>query len=90
MDILSLAITGAVGQLTKEIIHESYMVLRNSIIQKYGQHSRIAQILQKIEASPTSDRYRKDLVNEIKVLKAFEDGEIVALAQILQKSSIRI
>ena len=85
MDPITTAIIAALAGLSKDVIQDSYNALKAALKKKFGAESDVAEAVEKLEKKPDSDGRKAMLQEEIELVKANDDPEIVQLAQALLK-----
>ncbi len=89
MDPISTAIVaalsaGAVNGLTetsKAAIGDAYTRLKSLLSQKFGATSDVVQAIDRLEAKPDSTGRKETLAEEVTVVKAQQDQDVLAAAQ---------
>jgi hypothetical protein len=79
---------GAIGGLTevgKTTLTDAYAKLKALLVKKFGKASEVVQAVEQVEAKPASDARKALLAEEVTAVKADQDNDILALAQILQQ-----
>lgn len=82
--IITALSAGAIAGLTdttKAVITDSYNKLKGLLTRKHGADSEVAQAIDKLEAKPESQGRKDTLAEEITIVKAEQDKEILAAAK---------
>ncbi len=81
MDPITTAIVAALAALSKNVISDSYNVLKITLKKKFGSESDLVDAVEKLEKKPDSEGRKAVVQEEIEIAKANEDPEIIQLAQ---------
>ena len=81
MDPITTAIVAALASLSKNVISDSYNVLKITLKKKFGSESDLIDAVEKLEKKPDSEGRKAVMQEEIEIAKANEDPEIIQLAQ---------
>jgi hypothetical protein len=82
---ITLAIVGALANLTNAAIKDAYEGLKGFIIKKYGEQSKITQAVGELEVKPDSQARQAVLNEEIVTARAHQDGDLQNLVNDLLK-----
>jgi len=83
MDPITLAIFGALGHLGESVIKDAYEALKAVIADKCGVKSDLTMAVENLEKKPNSEGRKETLKEEIEVVKADQDPNILRAAEIL-------
>ena len=87
MALATGAVTGAATSATdivgREAISDAYNVLKSTIKKKYGEKSDLVEAIINIEKKPDSSARKEVLQEEVNLVKADQDSEILKAAQAL-------
>ena len=83
MDPITLAITTALGNLGQAVIKDAYDALKGALQLKFGADNDLIEAVDKLEQKPDSKARQAVLQEEVEMLKAAQDLELVQLAEIL-------
>jgi hypothetical protein len=78
------AVTGA-SDTAKSAIADAYQGLKALITKKFGDHSDVAEAIDKLEAKPESGARRQSVLEELQAINSTSDPELVSAAQSLVK-----
>jgi len=83
VDPVSLAIITALGNLSQEVIKDSYVAFKAAIQKKYGVKSELLESVEKLEEKPDSKARQSVVQEEIANVKADQDLDLVQTANVL-------
>ena len=83
MDPITTAIIAALANLSKNAIKDSYNALKCACKKKFGETSDLVEAIDKLEKKPDSKGRQGTLQEEIEAVNAYQDTEIIQLAQAL-------
>lgn len=83
MDLITTAIITALANLSKDVIKDSYNILKDTLKSKFGSSSDVIDAVERLEKKPDSKGRRDTLQEEIENAKVYDYDEIVQLAQSL-------
>lgn len=83
MDPITLAIVGALAKLSEIVIKDGYDALKSALSKKFGAASDLSKAIENVEKKPNSRGRKETLQEEVSVLKADKDPELVKLAEAL-------
>jgi hypothetical protein len=81
MDTITTAIVGALANLSKVAIKDSYEGLKAALKKKFGSNSDLVDAVNEIEKKPNSEGRKTTLKEEIEYAKANDYPELLQLAQ---------
>lgn len=81
MDPITTAIVAAIAAISSSAIKDSYSVLKALLKKKFGEKSDLVEAVNKLEGKPQSEARKAAVREEVEVVKANHDTEIVQLAQ---------
>lgn len=79
--VLSAEAVAGLTNTTKAAINDGYNKIKGLLTKKHGEGSAVVQTMKKLEARPESQGYKQVLQEEIALIKAEQDEEIVAAAK---------
>ena len=86
MDPISLAIITSLGNLSQEVIKDSYTAFKAALQKKYGVKSELLESVEKLEEKPGSKARQSVVQEEVVNLKADHDSDLVQTAnELLEK-----
>lgn len=86
MDPVTLAIITALGNLSQEVIKDSYMAFKAALQKKYGVKSELLESVNKLEQKPDSKARQSVLQEEVANAKADQDSKLLQTAnELLEK-----
>ena len=68
------------------VVGKAYTTLKNKLFQKFGPDSDMAEAITRLEKKPDSEARQKGVAEEIIEVGAYQDEELVAVAQGLLKA----
>lgn len=81
MDVITLAIVGALAGISKDAIKDSYDAFKAVLKKKFGEKSDLAEAVTKLEEKPNSEGRKATVQEEVEAAKANDDSELRQLAQ---------
>jgi hypothetical protein len=78
---ISTAIVGALANLSKDAIQDSYKALKAALVKKVGKSSDLSKAVESLEKKPDSVGRQETLKEEIAAAQIEQDNEIVSLAK---------
>ncbi len=85
MDPITTAIVAALAALSKDVVKDSYNMLKTALKKKFGSNSDLAEAVEKLEKKPDSEGRKATLKEEVEIAKLNDDAEILRLVSDLQK-----
>ena len=86
MDSVTLAIITALGNLSQEVIKDSYTAFKAALQKKYGIKSELLESVNKLEQKPDSKARQSVLQEEVANAKADQDPKLLIIAnELLEK-----
>lgn len=86
MDPVTLAIITALGNLSQEVIKDSYAAFKAALQKKYGIKSELLESVDKLEQKPDSKARQSVLQEEVANAKADQDSKLLQAAnELLEK-----
>lgn len=83
MDPITLAITGALGNLGVQVINDAYQALKAALQDKYGIDSKLAGAVEELESEPDFKPNQNALAGRIAQEQVADDPQIQQLTQVL-------
>uniref|UniRef100_UPI004056C3A3 hypothetical protein n=1 Tax=Candidatus Electronema sp. TaxID=2698783 RepID=UPI004056C3A3 len=84
MDVVTSAITGALGKVSAKVVQDAYEWLKVLIRNKFGTESEVAEAVKKLEQKPDSEGRKGTLSEEVQAAGADKDTEILKAAEALR------
>ena len=81
MDPITTAIIAALANLSKDVIKDGYNALKAALKKKFGSESDLVDAVEGLEKKPDSKARQAMLQEEVAVVKANEESDIIRLAQ---------
>ena len=85
MDIITSALTGALGKVGGQAVQDAYVGLKALLRHKFGEKSDLAEAVTKLEQKPDSEARRGMLAEEVEAIGADKDEEVLTAAKQLQE-----
>jgi tetratricopeptide (TPR) repeat protein len=85
MDLITTVVVGALGKLSETVVKDAYEKLKNTIKEKFGTKSDLAEAIENLEKKPESEGRIATLQEEIASSQAYQDTEVIEAAQALIK-----
>src|SRR5689334_17499960 len=83
MDMITLAIVGALAKLSETIIADAYQALKAVIVMKWGVDSDLSKAVKEVEKKPNSLGRQETLKEEVAAAKADQDPDLLKAAEVL-------
>ena len=81
MDVITTAITSALGGLCKDAVKDSYNALKSALKRKFGSESDLVDAIDKLEKTPEREDRQATVKAEVEIAKVEDEPEILKLAQ---------
>ena len=81
MDPITTAIIAALANLSKDAIKDGYNALKAALKKKFGSESDLVDAVEGLEKKPDSKARQAMLQEEVAVVKANKDSDIIRLSQ---------
>ena len=84
LSLIHISVAGATDTV-KVAIADAYQGLKSLVKKKFGDHSDVAEAIDKLEAKPDSGGRKETVLEELKAINSTSDPELVSAAQSLFK-----
>jgi hypothetical protein len=81
MDIITSALTGALGKVGGQAVQDAYAGLKSLLLRKFGEKSDLAEAVTKLEQKPDSEARKGMVTEEVEAAGADKDEEIQSAAK---------
>jgi hypothetical protein len=89
MDIITSALTGALGNVGGQAVQDAYAGLKALLLRKFGKDSALVKSVEDMEQNPDSAARKAVLAEEMEKSGAHEDAELRQAAKALQQVLVK-